>query len=88
MSKVNNANMPAMPLSIEMDESIDASKNPNMYRTGLTKREQFAAMAMAGLVTQDRFCTEETNKMAEWAVECADTLLAQLEKGNDNSNNR
>jgi hypothetical protein len=39
----SNKDMPAMPLSVDMDESIDAAgkENEYRYRTGLTKREHF-----------------------------------------------
>ena len=77
---MNNGNMPAMPQSGICDSEGNSYDSNDLGGGGLTKREQFAAMAMQGLVTHDRFCTEETNKMAEWAVECADALLSQLEK--------
>tara|TARA_R110000824_G_scaffold220201_2_gene407270 strand:- start:3319 stop:3567 length:249 start_codon:yes stop_codon:yes gene_type:complete len=80
---MNNGNTPAMPQSGDAYTDISGYKDiPGRIENGmgLSKREQFAAMAMTGLVTHDRFCTEETNTMAAWAVECADALLSQLEK--------
>jgi hypothetical protein len=46
------------------------------YWTGLTKRELFAAMAMQGMVQ----LPVESDKLASWSVECADALLAELER--------
>ena len=46
---------------------------------GLTKRELFAAMAMQGTISRpDGF--EKPENVAQYAVECADTLLKELAK--------
>jgi hypothetical protein len=44
---------------------------------GLTKRELFAAAAMAGLLAQD---TQSIRYSIQQAVECADALIAELAK--------
>lgn len=44
---MSNGNMPAMPLTPEMDDALDSTKSPERYRTGLTKRETFAMNAPA-----------------------------------------
>lgn len=48
----------------------------NFHQQGLTKRELFAAMAMQGICTLD--ATLSGNKIAEWAVDAADALIAAL----------
>ena len=56
--------------------------DPNMLTSGLTKREHFAGLAMRGLMDRDDFCMDEDviSKMALWSTQCADALLAELEK--------
>jgi len=54
------------------DEELDA-----IIRKG--NEQKFAGLAMSGLATHDRFGVKETSIMAQWAVECAEALLAQLE---------
>ncbi len=70
---MKNSYMPAMPV---MDES-DYGQH-----YGLTKREHFAGLAMQGLMARDDFCMDEDviSKMALWSTQCADALLAELEK--------
>lgn len=63
---IKNGDMPAMPQPSEWTGS-----------KGLTKREQFAAMAMQGLKTGDYHTFSD---MASDAVMIADALLAQLEE--------
>ena len=49
---------------------------------GLTKRELFAAMAMQGMVANERLATQFTDELlAADAVEAADALLIELAKG-------
>jgi hypothetical protein len=47
--------------------------------SGLTKREYFAAMAMQGAAA-DESATPETKRLAIWAVQMADALIAELNK--------
>jgi len=60
-------------------EEKDSMEN---HVNGLTKREQFAAMAMQGLlsVVNDPF---NDFSVSEWAVKYADALLAELAKENE-----
>ena len=64
--KMANPELPAFPIN-------DVTGNE-----GLTKRECFAAMAMQGACA-DTAC-KEAHGIAEFAVKCADCLLAELAK--------
>jgi hypothetical protein len=80
---MNNSDMPAMPLG--KDGSFKDA-------IGLTKREHFAGLAMQGLLsnsgavlqsnTQSGFawCNCDDEQMAQLAIDCADALLAKLDK--------
>jgi hypothetical protein len=50
------------------------------HDAGLTKRECFAAMAMQGYISSDSEKSDSPFMVAEWAVQNADALLAELEK--------
>jgi hypothetical protein len=50
----------------------------SIYQEGLTKREFFAGMAMQGLLSKG-----STRAVALTAVDLADALIAELEKGKD-----
>ena len=50
---------------------------------GLTKREYFAAIAMQGLLANDSY--PKANRTAAWAVEQADTLIQELNRGQSDS---
>jgi hypothetical protein len=80
MSKVNNGDMPAMPQSGIEDSEGRFNDSSDWGGSGLTKREQFAAMAMQGLKTGDYHTFSD---MASDAVMIADALLAQLEEKGD-----
>lgn len=45
---------------------------------GLTKRELFAAMAMQGMTASCEPCDQNESKIAQWAVNKADALIAAL----------
>lgn len=50
---------------------------------GLTKRELFAAMAMQGMLSNPAICdmtSGDASRVALWANQCADALLAELAK--------
>ena len=80
---MNNADKPAMPIV------VPASEQPEFYSTGLTKREQFAAMAMQGMFSggKDVLAALITSvkdddmfaAVAKCAVLQADALLAALD---------
>lgn len=54
-------------------------------QTGLTKREYFAAAALAGLLQRVRLdAPSDQAIVAQLAVEIADETLTQLEKGGAN----
>jgi hypothetical protein len=88
--KVNNGDMPAMPLTGDaytdfaaFDGTNKTSYNPECQ--GMTKREQFAVMAMQGLLSSasdsDGVWTHSgSDNVAFEAVLMADALLKQLEK--------
>ena len=68
------ANWPAYPVT------EDSYHEPSR---GLTKRELFAAMAMQGLSSNPAMCTMSdgpASAIAQWAVQHADALLAELAK--------
>lgn len=78
MGQARNADMPAIPSGIQEDYNNLAQEPLNL---GLTKREQFAAMAMQGLlsgVPADGIISYD--EVADDARRCADALLAELEK--------
>lgn len=74
---MSNANEPAFPISAEN------SPNREAY-WGLDKREYFAAMAMQGLWANSQtfgpLLQQNPRAVAQWAVESADALLAELAK--------
>ena len=87
---VKNGDMPAMPLSGDAyqdfagyDGTSKTGYNPECQ--GLTKREQFAAMAMQSLIQvepiyeQMGYVTPSDKGMAITAIAKADALLAALE---------
>lgn len=66
---------PAFPTDDYFDEKITNTL------PGLTKREYFAALALQGILAakaQEEFYSPPT--LAEYAVECADKLINQLNK--------
>ena len=84
---MNNADMPAMPLTGDAYTDINGTANCQgsiQDGMGLTKREHFAGLAMQGLC-------HATNSAGEWAHDAdtvaivaakyADALLTELNKG-------
>tara|TARA_R110000796_G_scaffold87170_1_gene188314 strand:+ start:258 stop:539 length:282 start_codon:yes stop_codon:yes gene_type:complete len=90
---MNNSDMPAMPQPIasHIDEVID-TKEYCPENAGLTKREHFAGLAMQGILansggaiqanSQSGFgwCNCDDEQMAKLSLDCADALLAELDK--------
>ena len=71
---MNNGDKPASPIDVYIADG--------WY--GNTKREHFAAMAMQGLLANNKSTGENLYKdMAEVAVFAADALLAALESNNE-----
>ena len=79
-AKNTNAEQSAFPIQrVVSGHGEDYWETPE--RPGLTKREYFAAMAMQGLISKERFIDgEDLTKLPRMAVEFADALLTQLNK--------
>ncbi|AKN44311.1 hypothetical protein [Pseudoalteromonas phage Pq0] len=88
--KSNNGDLPAMPQERELwVEGIGLCPTE---ATGLTKREMFAMHAMQGILSNSGgviqansmsgtgWCNCDAKGLAQWSLECADALLAELEK--------
>ena len=73
---IKNGDLPASP-TVYAD--LDANGQRELYcdQAGLSKREQFAAMAMQGILSCDN--SEFSHIAAQRAVECADALLFELD---------
>ena len=80
---MNNADIPAMPLSLELNEKLEEGY---WYEgLGLTKREYFAGLVMQGMCSNEEYAPVHQDhfvNVAEDAVRQADALLAELEKQN------
>jgi len=78
---MNNADMPAMPVEVCTTDGIDINgkqtSNRSWVEIGLTKREEFAARAMLGLITDG---SRDPDYVAARSIEYADALLAALEE--------
>ena len=70
---IKNGDLPAMPITPRVDYMHIKDKP---YCNGLTKREQFAAMAMQGLLAGGSY----RSNIARDAVLIAYELLAELER--------
>lgn len=81
---MKNEDKPSMPVCYEMDEALDGHQ-PKIYRSGLTKREHFAGLAMQGCAAAFKRCIlgGDFNTIAITSCQMADALLAELEKSND-----
>ena len=74
---MKNADMPAMPLEV-----VDETQSSRWW-SGLTKREMMAMHMMQGILAAgdtDEFVVGDEVGYAGFAVDCADALLAELEK--------
>jgi hypothetical protein len=73
---IKNADLPAMPIM-----ELNPEGAPVDYHAGLTKREQFAAMAMQGILASKYVGSlSMPNGLVITALGYADALLIQLEK--------
>ncbi len=77
---MKNSDMPAMPCQ-EMGTQVAQGE----LKSGLTKREQFAAMAMQGMVSTVFDGHVAYDILASDAVEMANALLKQLENNDERS---
>ena len=95
---MDNKDMPAMPTGLidedVLNEDGEYCGQVEAKYTGLTKREHFAGLAMQGLLansggviqsnSQSGFgwCNGNAEQTSLLAIDCADSLLAQLDKVN------
>jgi hypothetical protein len=79
---MKNSDMPAMPMTKELaDRYIDTYADGDIMDTvGLTKREELSKCLMVAYRASDKVIGTSSVKVAAWAVEDADALLAELEK--------
>lgn len=83
---IKNGDLPAMPNDTDSQTLSYMGLMPtaaDFYKhgAGLTKREQFAAMAMQGILSNGvDFTMHEDKDVASAAVLHADLLLAELER--------
>jgi len=88
---IKSGDMPAMPQNEAFSVSNDFNSSEDMGGIGLTKREQFAAMVMQGLLSNSvmgdsglhKNHNEWVKDISEAATEFADALLAKLEEKGD-----
>jgi len=71
---MNNADMPAMPVTSDVD-----SYHGGMM-LGLTKREYFSGLAMQSIVAADTQMNMTEDQISDCAVTQADSLLKRLEQ--------
>jgi len=60
--------------------SVMLTSSKNMFSTGLTKREYFAAMAMQGYITAGSQSMPDSETISNYAVIAADALITALNK--------
>lgn len=84
---MKNADMPAMPLTNSNGAPVHHSNvgmDNHGVMAGLTKREMIAMHAMQGILAAGNAYVfvvgDEAVAVAEFAVSCADALLAELER--------
>ena len=79
---MENRDMPAMPYSGDIDNCSLTIEEA----WGLTKREHFAGLAMAAMVSNSNLnCGEgmSAEAICEFSVKFSDDLLAELERDNE-----
>lgn len=74
---MNNADLPAMPMSAESAQRADEGYYDQFAR-GLTKREHFAGLAMQAMIATGK--GDHPEYIASSSFIYADALLAQSEK--------
>lgn len=80
---IKNGDLPAMPLMLTSEMVALIKSNPVQagVASGISKREQFAAMAMQGILSAGvNRVTLNYDQLASQAVFCADFLLKELER--------
>ncbi len=89
---MKNGDLPIKPLrgyeGVLYHESDQQVINNAKLLIGLTKREQFAAMALQGMLSNgemvDIMSEPCAKTCASFAIQCADALLYELDKPNQN----
>lgn len=74
MSKLGD--FPAFPLIDSFNQTDDCSES--LY--GMTYRQWLVGMALQGFASTESARDTQFNDMAHWAVQAADSALAELEK--------
>lgn len=93
---MKNADMPAMPTKLEIADlgfvGVSNATDAIKFNSGLTKREMFAMHAMQGILSNSGgviqgnnysgtgWCNSNAQDLAKWSIECADAMLAELDK--------
>lgn len=89
---MNNGNMPAMPLALDIRADEYGHQEVNDAYEGLTKREMIAMYAMQGYISGMTAWSDgidgggvqlSAEEAAQEAVNYADALLKQLEDSNN-----
>ena len=75
---MNNADAPAMPISVSSSIDGNMCSSDFEYGEGLTKREHFAGLAMQGLLAGGVY--SEVSDCIKECIEYTDALLKELEK--------
>jgi hypothetical protein len=74
---MNNADAPAMPISVSSSIDGNMCSSDFEYGEGLTKREHFAGLAMQGLVSH--YGADGASDCSVLACKYADALLKELD---------
>ena len=78
---IKNGDLPAMPVKGHCVDASGAYCGDVVYSSGISKREQFAAIAMQGLLSSLTSNDDLTPaQLAKASVMNADALLAELER--------
>jgi hypothetical protein len=77
---IKNGNLPAMPFTQEPYPIGAIPTRCGAMAVGLTKREQFAVMAMQGLLAKHGDDDYQCEQIASYAAAHADALLKELER--------
>ena len=65
------------------DYAFPSGELGEAHEAGLSKREAFAALAMAGLSANSDFSQNTERSIVIMAIECADVLLTELNKAEE-----
>lgn len=70
-------------MSIHNKQLIPVLDNTGDWKTlvrGMTLREYYAGLAMQGFLSTETGNSFKRELIAKWSVECADAIIAELEK--------